>query len=114
MRFLAVIIPLMLLNACSSIGAAEFATTAATGKPLSDHVFSAVSGKNCSTIRKNTGQNYCAEDDIPPPPNLYCYRTIGNVTCYEKPDPHKGRYSKVGENSTSLPVEKKRHSIFPF
>ncbi len=104
MRSFVVIAFLILLASCEAVLGVESVSTMATGKPLSDHVISAVSGKDCSTVRTQTGQNYCVEDDIPPRQNIFCYRTLGKVTCYDKPDPYKGRHQLLGDNSTSLPA----------
>lgn len=96
-----------MLASCEAIIGAEAVPTMATGKPLSDHVISMVSGKDCSYIRTQTGQNYCVEDDIPPHQNIFCYRTIGDVTCYNQRDPHHGRQELMGENQTSQPVKRR-------
>lgn len=106
MRFLMAVVSLLALSACEAILGAEGVTTLATGKTMSDHVVSVVSGKNCSSVRANNGQNFCVEDDVPPPQNIYCYPTLGSVTCYDRPDPHKGRYRTLGDNDTSLSHQK--------
>ncbi len=70
----------------------EGATTIATEKPLSDHFVSFMSGKNCSTIRREKGQTYCEEDELrSAAPKVYCYRSIGGVNCYDRPDPFDGQ-----------------------
>ena len=53
------------------------------------------------------GLTYCEEDEIVPAPEVYCYQTLGKVTCYDKPDPHKGRHQRVGDNDHNL-VKNKR------
>jgi len=106
MRFIMIVALLPALGACEAIAGAEGATTVVTGKTMSDHFISVVSGKHCSSIRANNGQNFCEEDDIPSPQNVYCYPTLGSVTCYDRPDPHKGRYRMMGDNDTSLPQQK--------
>jgi len=64
-------------------------TIMATDKTLLDHVVSFTSGKNCSTVRKELGMYYCEEDEPVGQRKVYCYRTLGGVSCYEKP--FKGR-----------------------
>ncbi|MAV87930.1 MAG: hypothetical protein CMM67_06755 [Rhodospirillaceae bacterium] len=59
-----------------------------TGKTLSDHVISYSSGKNCSTVRLQTGQNFCEEDDYSVPEEIYCYNSLGNVNCFSSPPPY--------------------------
>ncbi len=66
----------------------EGATVMATDKTIGDHVISFATGKNCSTIRKNLGKTYCEEDEVGHVDEVYCYRTIGDVTCYAQPSPH--------------------------
>ncbi|WP_162917298.1 hypothetical protein [Dongia deserti] len=66
-----------------------------TGKLASDHAVSAITGQDCSFLRyKDTG-NYCrsaaeiAAQEARERRDLagYCYRRLGLVTCYERPDP---------------------------
>jgi hypothetical protein len=78
-------------------------TVVGTKKTVVDHVVSLSSGKNCSAIRLEKGQHYCEEDEPEIKQNINCYKTLGRVTCYTKPDPHNGRYQKVGQhNSTKI------------
>jgi hypothetical protein len=66
-----------------------------TGKLASDHAASAITGQDCSFLRyKDTG-NYCrsaaeiaAQEAIERRDlSAYCYRRLGQVTCYDTPDP---------------------------
>jgi hypothetical protein len=68
----------------------EGASVVVTDKTLGDHLVSMYSGKDCSTIRTSKGMRYCAEDEPAPPPQPYCYRTLGKVTCYDRPDVRRG------------------------
>ena len=70
-------------------------TLITTNKTINDHIVSFSTGKNCSTVRKNTGRHYCEEDEVVAPDEVYCYPTLGDVSCYARPSPH-------GENSPSL------------
>ncbi len=102
MRFAAAIAVVVLLGACSSAltpyAMVNGAFLMATDKTMEDHVVSLASGKNCSTVRADTGRSYCEEDELNPSPAVYCYRTLGSVTCYDRPDPHNGRHQRLGEN----------------
>lgn len=85
----------------------EGATTMATGKTATDHIVSWTSNKDCSTYRKNTGTGtYCKEDEVHPTPKVHCYRTLGEVTCYEDPDP-SGR-PEVGANDQNYEEKERR------
>lgn len=91
------------VGACEPIGLVEGASTILTDKTFTDHIVSWSSGKNCSTVRYNLGQTYCEEDEPNPTPNVYCYRTLGDVTCYDRPDPYDGRQRKIGDNDHNFP-----------
>ncbi len=72
MRFAAAIAGVVLLGACGAtepyamINAAFLVTT---DKTMEDHVISLASGKNCSTVRVDTGRSYCEEDELNPSPS---------------------------------------------
>lgn len=68
----------------------------ATDKTIPDHIASYRSGKDCSTVRTEQGRTYCREDESRPQPVAYCYRTIGDVTCYAEPDPARQPGDTVG------------------
>lgn len=67
-------------------------------KTLVDHAISIGSGKNCSTVRKEKGLTYCVEDMPVAQQNLYCYRDLGGVTCYDKPAPNRSTQQRVDRN----------------
>lgn len=100
-RTVAILSALVLLGGCSFIpglAQVEAASTMGTSKTMTDHVISVTSGKNCSSVRREKGLTYCEEDQLQPPPtSRHCYRTLGSVTCYDRPDPYEGRYSQVDE-----------------
>lgn len=73
------------------------ASVLSTGKTISDHVVSFATGKNCSTVRKNIGQHYCEEDDVIVPDEVFCYNTLGDVSCYALPAPHGENYRHLGQ-----------------
>ncbi|MBL6927970.1 MAG: hypothetical protein ISR44_02255 [Rhodospirillales bacterium] len=67
-------------------------------KTMIDHVVSMSSGKDCSLVRKERGMTYCKEDEVIPRPEVYCYRELAKVTCYDKPDTRQGERRQVGDN----------------
>lgn len=95
---------LMLLTGCvplfgivaAPVGA--IGTTVVSGKTPLDHVLSLVSGKDCSLRRRRQGLTYCLEDEPPPPAGIVCYRTLGDVACYDRPDPFSSRQRAVVED----------------
>ena len=105
--------PMLITGVVASISACSAAATAptsfpqllgvngisvvGTGKTIADHVVSFTSGKNCSTVRKNTGRHYCEEDEVAVPDNVFCYTTLGDITCYERPVPSGESKRTIGQ-----------------
>ena len=102
MRYPAIIALILLLGACTSWAVFDGISVMSTKKTMEDHIISISSGKNCSILRRERGLTYCREDEAIPVKTVYCYRTLGRVTCYDKPDPHKGRHQEVGRNDHNL------------
>ena len=81
-----------------------------TKKTPSDHLVSWLSGDDCSSVAMSQGKDYCkprikpgeGPDGVPLDGDLsaentgpYCYRTIGTVTCYSRPDPLASEYARL-------------------
>jgi hypothetical protein len=86
----------------SAFSSFEAISVVGTDKTLGDHVLSVYSGKNCSTVRSNNDLTYCEEDEPVPKKTGYCYRSLGNITCYDRPDPYKGDYVEVEQKIEPL------------
>lgn len=84
------------------VGQADVLTVVGTDKTMVDHIVSYTSGKDCSSVRREQGLHYCVEDEPNVQPEVYCYSTIGAVTCYDRPNPYDSRQQKVGENDHNL------------
>ncbi len=94
MRLIALSAFLVVLGGCSAVpGFAQLQSVFVIGtdKTIEDHVISLTSGKNCSSVRKEKGLTYCEEDEPQIKQNIYCYKTLATVTCYDRPDPNPGR-----------------------
>ncbi len=105
MFFIAGLVMLAAISGCSMIptfAGAEGVSAVLTKKTVTDQIVSFTSGKNCSTVRVSRGQSYCAEDEINAPPKVYCYRTLGSVSCYDRLDPYKGGQKAVGRDESNL------------
>lgn len=85
-------------------------TVVGTDKTITDHIISLTSGKNCSTVRREKGMHYCEEDEPKVEPAVYCYKTLASVSCYDRPDPYKEGYRKMGDNEHNMV---KRRSPMP-
>ena len=111
-RLFILIVAVMGLSACSGVSAymanfpammgIEGVTAAGTGKTIGDHMASFATGKNCSTVRKNTGRHYCEEDEMAMPRQIYCYYTLGDVSCYAEPRPYGGSQVHIGQISNRM------------
>ena len=99
MRTLVTLVSLLALAACNGISIFDTASTVATDKTLTDHAVSYFSGKDCYTVRKQTGRSYCKEDERNPTPTVHCYRNLGGVTCYQDPDPFGDRRKEIGREA---------------
>ena len=71
--------------------AATTALIVETDKTPADLIGSVATGMDCDTLRAKRDKGaWCRQPDagvvIEPP--LYCYRTLGTVSCYDRPDPH--------------------------
>ena len=88
------------------IAAVEGLSLVTTEKAVEDHLFSAYSGKDCSAVRVNKGDTYCKEDEPNPTPAVHCYRTLGDITCYNQPDPQQGEGGGVASPQSTLRIPK--------
>lgn len=84
-----------LLSGCleAPFAAAAGATVAFVheDKLPTDYIAEAVTGEDCSYVRRlEDGGPLCRSHDygqvIDKP--IYCYRSLGNVTCYDRPNPY--------------------------
>ena len=93
MRF-TILLAYLLLTGCGGVpGLSQLqgAVVIGTDKTIEDHIMSMSSGKNCSIVRKEKGLTYCEEDEPEINHNLFCYKTLGSVTCYDRPDSNLSR-----------------------
>ena len=109
MRRLTLIALFPLLAACGLVEAVmlpvaviEGASLVTTEKAASDHIISFYSGKDCSSKRKEQGDTYCREDEPNPSPVVHCYRTLGEVTCYDRADPYENGAAPVGTPDATI------------
>jgi hypothetical protein len=105
-RFLAVP-AILLLAACSPAESGILAGTTIislleTDKTVSDHIMSQMMNKDCSSKRLLEGadrmcidENESATKTVAQSTPTYCYRTLGNISCYTKPNPYDPNVSEV-------------------
>jgi hypothetical protein len=68
-----------------ALAAADLASVTVFGRGILDIGVSAVSGRDCSIVRLDRGQTYCAPRDGPPKPEPFCTRSLGVVDCWADP-----------------------------
>jgi hypothetical protein len=86
------------LTACGAdVGLVLLATSTAsfihTDKTVVDHAVGFSTDRDCSILYMANDENYC-KPPVPIEPGqvaymsqaLYCYRTLGGATCYDRPD----------------------------
>lgn len=71
-----------------------------TEKTLPDHALSQMLNKDCAGKRLLEEGKFCADEDgrtttVAAAVPEYCYRTLGDVTCYAHPDPFDPKNDEV-------------------
>ena len=105
LRMTALGVCLLALAACTpsaqvALTGASLVSLAHTDKTVGDHVSTWAFDKDCSLIQFIDGEEYCQEYEdaaakAAEQPVLHCYRTIGGVSCYERPDRSASAQTKV-------------------
>ena len=78
-----------LLSGCAAaeaVVAVEGTSDMVFGRGVADIGISAVTGRDCSTVRLDKGLPYCAPRGTLPTPPPFCTKTIGSVTCWRDPE----------------------------
>lgn len=111
-RVLAAPLVMLGLAACdpasqAMLAGASLVSFVHTDKTLGDHVATWAFDKDCSTLTLANGEGYChdfvtEEDRVAAAieaeaalDHTYCYRTLGDVTCYRRPDPTASAAARV-------------------
>ena len=77
--------------------AVEGTSVAVFGRGVVDIGVSAVTGRDCSIVRLDRHQTYCAAREQLPGPSPLCSRTLGGVTCWVDPDKFPIRPQQVAD-----------------
>jgi hypothetical protein len=78
------------------------ATLPQTKKLPTDHILSAITGRDCSIIHYEGDGSYCVD-----PPrtvkysNVYCIKTLGSVECHRRNDPYYDGQTILGSDYPS-------------
>jgi hypothetical protein len=98
-----------------AFAAANAASVTVFGRAIPDFVTSAVVGKNCSVVRLDQGNTYCADKEAPPPSPRYCTRSLGVVDCWSNPEKLPGPPPEVADGPRELtPAQEANRTRGPF
>lgn len=94
---------LLALAACGSSSFLVLSSSVAnfiqTDKMPTDYVAEWASGKECrALVAMKDGGPLCRKSFDPPrvyEKPVYCYRTLGSITCYDEPDPYRTSTQRV-------------------
>lgn len=86
---------------------ADLASVVVFGRGIGDIGVSALTGRDCSVVRLERGQTYCAPLDGPPLPGPVCTRSLGVVDCWTDPDKLPGRYRQVADGPAPTPAQER-------
>jgi hypothetical protein len=105
--FLASCAPPTVAAGMPGVAQLDMMTVVGTDKTILDHVVSYSSGKDCSYVNVEKGNEYCKEDERVIKPQVYCHNTLGSVTCYERPDPYGNGERVNGNNEHNMVTTQK-------
>jgi hypothetical protein len=83
-----------------------------TGKTATDHLFSMTTKQDCNVLRAKDGGKYC-ESRNPPvdQPEVFCYRTLGAVSCYKEMDPYGDSIQPIGLDAYQRAEAKRQEKL---
>ena len=89
---------------------ASVATFIHTDKTVMDHAVGLSTERDCSILYLAQDQDYC-KPQVPIEPGqvaymsqaLYCYRTLGGVSCYDRPDYTASSQTRIVFGDTLIP-----------
>ncbi len=89
---------------------ASMATLIHTDKTVADHAVGFSTDRDCSVLYLARDEDYC-KPLVPIEPSqvaymssaLYCYRTLGGVSCYDRPDYTASSQTRIVFGNTLIP-----------
>lgn len=94
--------------------AADVASVVVFGRGIADLGVSAVTGRDCSIVRLDRGQTYCAARERPPDPGPFCTRSLGVVDCWLDPATLPRPQREVADGpATTAAQERYRRAPWP-
>ena len=101
---LPLLLPLLLggCEALAPIAVASGASVAAIGRSPVDVVVSLATGRDCSVVRLDRRQSYCAQAETPPATEPFCTMSLGRADCWIVPPLALPAYVPVGDGARPL------------
>ncbi|HEY4249955.1 MAG TPA: hypothetical protein VGM87_02075 [Roseomonas sp.] len=102
---LAIVSLIPLLAACEAaapLAVVAGGSVAVMGRTPVDVVASLVTGRDCSVVRLDRRQSYCAPTEQPPAAQPYCTRSLGSVDCWTVPPHAIPPYRGVADGPNTL------------
>lgn len=106
------LLSLLALTGCHLASAAvppllgvEVASIMLFQRGLVDIAVSTVSGQDCSLVRLDRGLSYCRPPDSPPPPVLFCTRSLGVPDCWANPEALTGGTTPIADSRPPSPAQ---------
>ncbi len=87
--------------------AVEAASVVVLGRGIVDIGVSAISGRDCSIVRLDRGQTYCAPRDGAPGHQPFCTRSLGVVDCWIDPEALPGNPREVADGPAPTPAQER-------
>lgn len=95
----------------ASMGA-DMVSLTSTKKTVFDHVASAATGRDCSSLKFTEIGEYCPDKVMVDRTKVYCYRTLADVDCHHIPDPYKNGYTSLASPPPEIKVVPKNKGWF--
>jgi hypothetical protein len=108
MRWILLLLPLLLpllLGGCQALApfaVAGGATVAAIGRSPVDVVVSYATGRDCSVVRLDRRESYCAQAEQPPAAEPFCTMSLGRADCWIVPPLAMPAHVPVGDGARPL------------
>ncbi len=91
--------------AAAVLGGVEGASVAVFGRDVVDIGVSAITGRDCSVVRLDRQQPYCAAPETLPAAPPFCTRTLGVVQCWSNPQDLSAVVHEVADVPAATPEQ---------
>ena len=108
-----ILLPCILPTACglpwtepvAAVAGADLVSGMVFKRDMFDLVWSGLTGRDCSVVRRDRGETYCRATEPPLPLPPYCTHTLGEVNCWTSPAVLPNPPPGVADGPTQLTPE---------